>query len=331
MRDKKKSIVFLHVGGHYVHREFAKTITSEFIDINLEPIPKNRDIYFLEAGYPKIILKRMLRLIKKDSKIISLFADPKLYFMKLGNFLDQNSQEVKKYSWFKRVFFKFLLGRVDGGICVSHFEQNLLKEFSPKIPSRVVYPFISDERITSLSEISPKLNSQKILFIGNNDYYYKGVDVLLEAFKILKKKRPNIELFILGNLSKKKEWKTKGVFFEGRRDIIPYLKRCSLCVHPSRGEAFGVSIIESLLSGVPAIVSNETGAGEILREIDENLLFSLNSEKISQKIDSYFNSSQKYKKKLSQKGRKEAKKFPKKRQIAKFKKSFQGLLKEIGS
>ena len=100
------------------------------------------------------------------------------------------------------------------------------------------------------------------------------------------------------------------------------MKKCSLYVHPSRGEAFGVSIIESLLAGVPALVSEDTGAGEVLKKIDPGLLFRLNPKEISEKIDSYFKTSKEYKLKLSKRGRFEAKKFSKNKQVKLFKKRF---------
>jgi glycosyltransferase involved in cell wall biosynthesis len=326
---KNRKIVFLHVGGHFVHREFARQITDNFVDINKEKIPVDYDIYFIEAGYPKIVLMKMFRLIKKNSKIISFFADPRLYFMKIDSYLDLKSQKIKRISCIKKAILKFLLKKVDGGICVSKFEQNLLQEFAPNIKSEVVYPFISDDRNKNLLKISPKLDSQKIIFIGNNDYYYKGLDVLINSFKILKKHKPRAELYILGNIPPKKEWQMEGIHFEGRVDILTYLKKCSLCVHPARGEAFGISVVESLLAGVPAMVSNETGAGEIVKLADENLLFKLNPPEISQKISAYFDSSLEYKENLSKKVKKEAAKFSRKKQSLKFKDAFEKLMKNI--
>lgn len=324
---ENKKIVFLHVGGHYVHRAFANSVTEKFVDINNEPIPRNYDVYLLEASYHKAILMRMFGQINKKSKIINIFADPRLYLMKSGRYLDTKSNKIKRYPWLKRKISKFLVKRVDGGICVSKFEQSLLNEFSPHIPTKVVYPFIRDERMKILSKISPKLEGEKILFVGNNDYYYKGLDIMIKSFSLLKKKRPNAKLYVLGNIPVREEWKIKDVFFEGRVEIAPYLKKCSLCVHPSRGEAFGVSVVESLLAGVPVIVSKQTGSGEILKKIDNGLLFNLNPQEISNKIEDYFDSPQSYKRKISQQGRKEAKKFTRKKQVAQFKRSFFELLK----
>ena len=219
--------------------------------------------------------------------------------------------------------------KVDGGICTSHFEDDLLKYFHPKIKSKIVYPFIRPERFERFGKISPNLNTKNILFIGNQDFYYKGLDLLIDSFRVIKKKHPDSNLYVLGDISIKKSWNFEGVHFEGKKEIEPYLKKCSLYVHPGRGEAFGIAVVETMLAGIPALVSNRTGSKEFVQKVSKNLIFGLNPKEIERKISSYFNMTKKEKEQLSGSCRKVSKVLSKSSQIKDFKEKFSTLIKLI--
>ena len=47
-------------------------------------------------------------------------------------------------------------------------------------------------------------------------------------------------------------------------DPLPHLRRATLCVHPSYEDGFGYAPVEALACGTPAIVSENTGAKELI-------------------------------------------------------------------
>lgn len=80
-----------------------------------------------------------------------------------------------------------------------------LKEIYPKAKYIIVYPYINNDRYNKLLNITPKnLSNHNILFISNGpDWYYKGLDILIDSFLELKNKIQDAKLFILG------EWDDK--------------------------------------------------------------------------------------------------------------------------
>ena len=127
MKDEK--IIFLHVGGHYVHRAFAKSVTSNFVDITKESIPKDYDIYLIEASYYKIALMKLFGIINRKSKIINIFADPRLFYLKYDKQFDFNANKIKKLNCFKRMFKRYFIKKLDGAMVEGDFKK-LLFNFS---------------------------------------------------------------------------------------------------------------------------------------------------------------------------------------------------------
>ena len=325
---ENKKILYVHTGNHQVHTEFARTITDNEIEFS-NNLPDNFDIYLFEGEYARPVFLKRLGKLKKDSKIIVLFADPRLYYLKNRIKFDKKRNEVKKMPLIKSFFSKMLLKRIDGAICEGKFNQDLLKEVSDKIPSRLVYPFIWESRYQDLIKLRPSLDNHNILFVGSGpDFYCKGLDELLKVFKKLKEEVPDARLYVLGENWNIKE-KIDGVYFEGKKEVLPYLRRSSLLIHLGKGEGFGVNVLESLLAGVPAIVSEYTGAKEVVEKVDKTFIMSLNEDIIVNKIKDYFNMKSKDKLKLSAKGRKIAADFREKDKLNSFKNQFENLVEDL--
>nr|WP_249790227.1 glycosyltransferase [Bradyrhizobium yuanmingense] len=101
------------------------------------------------------------------------------------------------------------------------------------------------------------------------DPLQKGIDRVLEAAV----RQPNLYVVIVGS---EKGWlrrRIKRLGLKDRARLVPYtsdvmrlLRAADFLVHPARLEAAGQVILESLLAGVPAIVSDICGyATEVVR------------------------------------------------------------------
>ena len=87
----------------------------------------------------------------------------------------------------------------------------------------------------------PKLDSKRRLFVGNRDTYYKGVDLLVTAFRKARKEIPDLQLTIVGEYDKDVVGNDRsGISCPGHvESTARFIKDASLYVHLGRGEAFG--------------------------------------------------------------------------------------------
>lgn len=167
---------------------------------------------------------------------------------------------------------EWLLARIGSGmIFVCAFEQ---RSFAKKIgiggkPNTVVHNGLWPEEFQA---VKPDADAADVLYVGDMRYI-KGVDVLLKALALVRRKRaltacvvgdgPDIEAF-------KKLAETLGlgtsVAFPGRLPTAQALKRGRLLVLPSRAESFPYVVLEAVAGRVPLIASDVGGIAEILPE-----------------------------------------------------------------
>lgn len=125
--------------------------------------------------------------------------------------------------------------------------------------------YMNIKKIPFLTEKATNPDSVKVFFTGRL-VYYKGVDVLINAFRMVKN---NCELFIAGTGSLESELKEK-VRKYGISDRVHFLgflpekqlkqayADCDIFVLPSveRSEAFGIVQLEAMIYGKPVINTN---------------------------------------------------------------------------
>ena len=254
-----------------------------------------------------IVIAKILKLIRKDQKIVCFHATELLYFLK-SNF----------YSKVTEKFFIKSLNCYDAHICISKMGTLLLEDIIGK--NKIIHTMfngVTKRRQAIFKQINPNLNSNNIIFISNLyagwRLWYKGIDLMLNAFEIAIKQNPNLTLSIVGFIDNN----IKDSIFEGYSDSLKektkligslssleqVFLQASLCIHCSRGEAFGNSIVEAMWAGVPTIVSEYTGSKEVVELSNEDLIFPLNPHKISEKINWYFDLTLIEKQKISDKMR----------------------------
>lgn len=130
-------------------------------------------------------------------------------------------------------------------------------------------------------DISQKIQAQPFnyLFIGKG-YRKKGLDTLYSACAILKKQGLKFKLTVVGLRASLFNRLTAGmhgiaeyVEFAGyQKDLKPFQEKASVIVVPSKCEAFGMSPVEAMLFGVPAIVSSVAGVSEVLEDGVDGLI-----------------------------------------------------------
>ena len=331
--------LFFYFDPHYVQAAFAKSINADFLSADFVAnwtkgrgirkfvgviggaffMPRRYAICLCEGSFIIPSIARKLRLRSKKTKIIDFISSPLVYYL--------HSSRIKGIK--KRIVVS-LLREVDGFVCISGMEKELLAEFTDK-PAIVAEPFVKDELVREYSAIIPALSSHNIVFVGGGpDWFYKGIDLLIAGFKIAREKVDDLKLTIVGEWEPKKEWLTAGIDFVGRQEsLIPYFRDSSLYAHIGRGEAFGVSVLEAMMSGLPALVSKWTGAKTIVEKLGSDFISDIDPKDVAEKIVNYFDLRLAKRQVLSNKARTLASEYTSAKKIDEFHSRFDGLLARL--
>jgi len=184
----------------------------------------------------------------------------------------------------KRQFSNSVLKKTDFVIAVSKYIKNRISELAPaNIKLDVVYNGINLDRFSSFKKI--KKNNEIVILFSGRLQQGKGVKLLIEVFlDLLKNNINNIRLIIIGGsgfvnekktlfideietLSKRSNGKINFTGYIDYNKIHEYYNQADLAVFPSiETEAFGLTTLEALASGLPVIVSDAGGMHEVIND-----------------------------------------------------------------
>lgn len=320
----KNKIAFIYHTPHHSHAGFAKSINADFIYYNPYNLPtfltpiylilgydkiKNYNILFLESG-SCLPLASSLKIRNKNLKIIMLVMDP----------------IVHNLFFIKKKFLLFLIKKyVDGIIAVSNYIKKLVIKNGIKCPIRVAYPYA----YKIYRNCKPRLENKNILFIGHARKT-KGYMKLLEAFKLLKKRDSEWNLYLVGDCYKHIKERFDGLHVEGRvKNLEKYFNICSLYVHPADFDPCPVSVWEAMSAGLIPILTKNVGNSEVLEEngLKELIIENNDPVNIANKIEEIFYSNNK--KEISHLCRKIANDFTESKRKYMFRNEFFRLLDDI--
>lgn len=156
----------------------------------------------------------------------------------------------------------------------------------------VVYNAVDFERFdcvydTDKGVIRRKLNfpdSDFLIGAVSNLAPWKGQHILLEAFNDVRKAFPAASLYIIGRdnngfklrlekFALENNFLEKVHFLGERRDVPQILRALDVFVLPSLSEGLGISLLEAMYLGLPAIASGTEGVLEIIEDNKDGLLF----------------------------------------------------------
>ncbi len=116
-----------------------------------------------------------------------------------------------------------------------------------------------------------------VLFVGG-DWERKGVAQAIEALSLLGSCAPRLLVVGPGRIGAyRKIASDRGVaervmFTGGRKEAWEYYAAGDVFLLPTRYEAFGLSILEAMASGLPVLVSRSAGAAELITDGADGLL-----------------------------------------------------------
>ncbi len=187
------------------------------------------------------------------------------YFLPL---FDLKLREVNKVR-------KEIYQKVSAVIWLSHLSAMVCSAFSSN-----VFHINNPVSINSPTKLKEKERVINLLSVGRFNSEQKRIDRLLEVLAKVLKKKPDTMLYIVGpydlnmkaptgetikNLMKRLEIPDKSIVFTGEvKDVEKYYEEAFLNIVTSEREGFGLSVIEAASFGVPSIVFDDGGPGEIV-------------------------------------------------------------------
>lgn len=276
---KKIKTAFLFSGPHPVHKEWAELIESEFVsnkvsgtNLNIwiigriiksfsvqKSIPKNIDLLLCESG-SEMIAGALWKKKNPSKKLALIVDDPKLFLLK-----QMNPVTKSIYLWALN-FFDLLIPTTD------LMMQAIPQEFRSK--ARIA-PMYADVEFFSTKQTD--LKQKNLVFVGLIGEE-KGVDKIIDCFKLVQKDFLESKLIIVGNGPKKKLYESmnlKNVEFAGfqqHEKIREIFSNASIYINLARIEPAGIAIIEAMCSGLVPIITENVGFKEIVRNVSSDLV-----------------------------------------------------------
>lgn len=128
-----------------------------------------------------------------------------------------------------------------------------------------------------------RLEGDYVLYYGRLDLFQKGIDTLLEAFRILGDEHPWLRLHIAGHgkdadrvreLAREMGVQDRVIIHAGvdRHQVVQLLSGALMLLMPSRLEGLPMVLTEAMAAGVPVIASAVGAIPEVLRPTAAGLL-----------------------------------------------------------
>ena len=269
-------------------------------------------------------------ILRKERFDIVHIHEPFVPMVALSALLQSNSVTVGTFHacyegsrgyWAARPLLRRWLSRLDGKIAVSKPAMEFVSRYLPGdyqiIPNGIDIEHFSPKVPPIEGFNDSKLN---ILFVGRLEKR-KGVDCLLAAYGEVKRQFPDVRLIVVGpgtRLRSKYERlvhknKLTDVVFTGfvsASDLPRYYQRADIfCAPASKGESFGIILLEAMASGKPVVASSIEGYASLLNDGEEGLLFPVGDvEALAQALLQLLNSKS-LRHEMGEKGRNKAEKY----------------------
>jgi glycosyltransferase involved in cell wall biosynthesis len=288
----KNGVTFHAIGSHHdLYAGNRRSITEAiFFAINsFKLLTKKFDVIDIDHMPQLVIFSTKIVCFLKRKQMIVTWHEVwgRVYWKKyLGNFLGEIGFIVEKVS----------ANIPDTMISVSDHTTKNLKNMLGRKKEIVVIPNGVD--IETIMEELPSDNLSDIIFAGRL-LQNKNIDVLLRAVAILKTKKPDIKLFIIGDGPEKQNLESlasvlkieKNVnffgFFEDNNKVYGLMKSSKVFVLPSTREGFGIVALEANACGIPVITTNheQNATKELIKEGENGVLTELDEEQIAEAIE----------------------------------------------
>lgn len=210
-----------------------------------------------------------------------------------------NRLGINPYGGFKNLWEKIEkrkleeLDLADYILTPSEFAKNTLLEAGISESKILKLPYGCNIELFNQKEKYNKSRKLKILYVGAITTR-KGMKYLLETIKELN--ISDIEFIMVGSVTdsdlilKHFDGFYRHVPFQNNKDLLKYYQDADIFVFPSLMDSFAMVVLEAMACGTPVIVSENTGAKDIVREgVDGFTIPVMDVEKLKEKILYFYN------------------------------------------
>jgi glycosyltransferase involved in cell wall biosynthesis len=164
-------------------------------------------------------------------------------------------------------------------IAVSNLTRNTIIEKYNIPPKKVITIYNAVEPLRTIGKkTNKKVLSEKIVTFLGRITTQKGPEYFIEAANIILKKMNNVRFVMAGSgdlmntmIARAAELKITDKFhftgFLNDGDVFRMLEMTDVFVMPSVSEPFGIVPLEAMQSGVPVIISNQSGVAEVVENV----------------------------------------------------------------
>lgn len=218
--------------------------------------------------------------------------------VKLLMYLHGAAEDMYPHNYKKRIYLSYIkrtAKRADEIVAISHYVKTSCAQAFNISESRitVIYNGVDCLKFTPKNRPYRADDVLKLIYVGRV-FKKKGLDLLVKAVALLPSDT-NISVTVVGTgpelsnlqlLSKELGIEDKISFLGLRMDIPNLLKEADFFVHPAVwNEGFGITLIESLATGLPCIAFNRGAIPEIIEDGKNGyLLQTVSDTELAQKI-----------------------------------------------
>ncbi len=291
----------LEVEVFYLKGEPELKIKFEEVGVKVNSLLANQPFIFQVTKFRKFIRSNESPVhshLPQAELVASLACKNKNFIISRHNFEPFWPNKPKLVSV---LLSRFVTSRASGAIAISNAIKNYLiitKEVSKGFQTSVVF-YGFEHEVDNLSDskelIHEKLNSTKNYKLGTIGRLVPGKNypTMLKAVAKIASVNPTVEFFVVGGGSSEqelfkmcKELKIEdNVIWLGRTEHIrEFLSKIDLFIFASKGEGFGLALLEAMLANKPILAANNSAMPEVLGSNYKGL-FSTNDYKLlSEKI-----------------------------------------------
>jgi glycosyltransferase involved in cell wall biosynthesis len=250
----------------------------EKIPSDLDLLNTHDEISFIAGYYAKKKLKNL--------KTVFMCNDVPSYIWTYKRF-------ERKMNLIKKIFLLildninlFYLKSYDKIVVLDNLNKNALRTYF-NLEGEIIKSGLALDKCVFNSDKKINKNEIKILTVGFLERHKRFEDAIL-ALKILREKGFNCKLLIVGKYNHNSEYFNHlqnlindlnlkdNVLFKGavsEEELRDSYQEADIFVFPPHNQTWGLVVFEAMASGLPVVVSNTTGASEVLTHMKNALIF----------------------------------------------------------